>query len=404
MSYRFHASAPPGQWINDPNALFFADGRYHLLVQHAADAPAFKRIGWGRLSSPDLMNWRWEGVVMPPEERASIYSGSLAAGGGERRLFFTRHDPDGPWQTQASALLSPNLAGTIAGPGPIGPAGRNVRDPFVYRIAGGWRMLVARPCDWTGWRGDPPSSLELWGSPDLVRWSKLATVGPWMEPGVMWEVPALIDFGHIQALILSLVDRRADTAECEVRYWLGRMTDQGFARYEGFPPDGIPLDHGPDFYAAIPNVPDGWPMPDRVVIGWASSWRTARLVPWPEARGGGPITMPRRVRLAGERLVLSPALNRDPDWMGRLEVGSRLSVTRGRAELRVEVSPDRLTIRRDLPDVSGFERGAPLPEKGGWEASLFADGPIVELFWRGTVITAALPGEEPVRIAEARAR
>ena len=47
MSYRFHASAPPGEWINDPNALFFAEGRYHLFVQHAADFADVRRIGWG---------------------------------------------------------------------------------------------------------------------------------------------------------------------------------------------------------------------------------------------------------------------------------------------------------------------------------------------------------------------
>ena len=42
MSYRFHAAAPPGEWINDPNALFFADGRSCLLV--LADAAHVEQV------------------------------------------------------------------------------------------------------------------------------------------------------------------------------------------------------------------------------------------------------------------------------------------------------------------------------------------------------------------------
>ncbi|WP_176473028.1 glycoside hydrolase family 32 protein [Sphingomonas lenta] len=398
MSYRFHAAALPGEWINDPNALFFADGRYHLYVQHAADAPEFKAVGWAHLSSPDLMDWRWEGVVMPPDERASIYSGSIVAAQSPR-LFFTRHEREGPWQTQHSAVLRPDGRSVGAPSGPIGPAGRNMRDPFVFRGPDGWRMLVARPCDWTAWRDDSPSVLELWGSPDLDRWERLATIGSWSPPGVMWEVPALLDFGSVQALILSLVDRRADTAECEVRYWLGRMTDLGFAQAPNFPPDGVLLDHGPDFYAAIPNAAEGWPTPDRVVVGWASNWRTARLAPWPDARGGGPIAMPRHVELAGDRLASRPAISREPTSRGFLATGGRVQVSRGDSTVEVSVADRHVVVRRVAPGLPRFERAAATAPTRGGEALLFIDGPLVELFWNGIAVTAAIPGDGDVRIA-----
>lgn len=398
MSYRFHASAPPGEWINDPNALLFADGRYHLYVQHAADAPAFRQVGWGHLSSPDLMDWRWDGVALPPGDDASAYSGSLIMA-EPPELFYTRHDPTRPWQEQARARLAPDFAHAEPLAGSFGPVGRNVRDPFVWRSSAGWRMLVARPCDWTDWRDDSPSTLELWGSPDREDWSLLATIGPCMPPGVMWEVPALIDFGGTQALILSLVDRRADTADCAVRYWLGRMTDTGFVRRKDFPSGGVPLDLGPDFYAAIPNIAQGWPTSDRMVTGWASSWRTAREVGWPDNRGGGPIAMPRNVVLRGERLIQSPGIARRPDHIVRLAPGAPLRLTRGDASLIVVAEHTGVTASRQAGGFPPFRRRAALPPSDDWDAMIFIDDLLVELFWRGAAITAALPGKGPTRLS-----
>lgn len=399
LSYRFHAAAPPGEWINDPNALFFADGRYRLFVQHAADPPDFRRIGWGRLSSPDLLDWRWEGVVVPPEPDAAIYSGSLVAASGERQLFFTRHEPAGLRQSQRRATLDPDCAGAAVAPGAIGPAGRNVRDPFVFRADRGWRMLVARPCDWTDWRDDPPSTLELWGSPDLIHWRPLAVIGPWMEPGVMWEVPAVVDFGDVQALILSLVDRRRDAAECGVRYWLGRLDDAGFAPAVGFPPEGEPLDLGPDFYAAIPNVAEGWPTPERVLVGWASSWATARRLRWPEERRGGPISLPRTVELRDGRLRQRPIAAARAYRLRRFDVPPapfRITIARSDARLSVRFEADETHIRREGGPAFDWERTHPVGGVGG-PVELYVDGSLIELFHTGLALTAVLPGEgDPV--------
>lgn len=394
MSYRFHASAPPGEWINDPNALFFRDGRYQLLVQHAADAPDFKHIGWGRLSSPDLIDWRWEGVALPPDAEHSRYSGSLVGD----RLFFTDHDRGRVWQRQRQALLAPDIGSARLLPGSFGPEGRNARDPFVWRSPQGWRMLVALPCDWTDWRNDRRSTLQLWGSPDLECWEQLAVIGPWSPAGVLWEVPAVIDLGERQALILSLVDRRGDETRCEVRYWLGRFDANGFARDPSAPAEGLLLDHGPDLYAAIPNDADGWPSPERVVVGWASSWRTARSWAAPEARGGGPIAMPRRVSLAGDRLLLAPAVQRRADWIGELRPGAPLTIRTDTARLAISIEQGEVRVRREGPDLWNYSRTAALPLIRGEAAHCFIDGPLIELFWSGLTVTALLAGDDAPRV------
>ena len=98
-------------------------------------------------------------------------------------------------------------------------------------------------------------------------------------PGIMWEVPVLIEFGGTQALILSLVDRRGGRIACSVRYWLGRIGDQGWSRNADFPEMGLPLDYGPDFYAAMINLEKGWPLEERVLVAWASNWEVGPSQP-----------------------------------------------------------------------------------------------------------------------------
>ena len=72
---------------------------------------------------------------------------------------------------------------------------------FRCAATGDWRMLVAEPCDWTEWAGEAPSTLSVWRL-EGEDWHHVARIGPWMEPGVMWEVPVLVDFGSCQALIV----------------------------------------------------------------------------------------------------------------------------------------------------------------------------------------------------------
>jgi sucrose-6-phosphate hydrolase SacC (GH32 family) len=403
--FAFHAAAPAGEWFNDPNALFFFCGRYYLLVQHAADAPEFKNVGWARLTSRDLSTWDWGGVLLAPDAEGFAYSGSAVRDLEERfTLFFTRHLQSGPYQTQHHAELVDGGARAVP-LGTFGPAGRNMRDPFVFRDPSGkgWRALIAAPCDWTEWRTDKPSQLEYWRSTDLVGWERIGTIGPWSPEGVMWEVPVLIDFGATQALILSLVDRRSDTADCSVRYWLGKLHAKSFTRDPAFPEDGLPLDLGPDFYAAIPNVREGWPTSDHVVIGWASNWRTARSVAWPGASMGGPLSMPRIVSLSadGKSIAMAPALRRRPDWSADCPAGPYcIEVCSREARLTVTVTGSTICVERRADGLPQFIRQQQLNTRvlGGGRVSLFADGPLIELFFEpeGWVVTSAVPGIGPV--------
>ena len=279
--------------MNDPNALVRRDGRWHLFAQHSAD-PEELAIGWGEWSSTDLLAWRFEGVALPPGDTGFAYSGSIVSDGdGLLRAFHTRHDPASGLQRQAVSTSADTR--TWSAPEPVlGICAPNWRDPFVWKRVDGWRMLLARPGDWNG-AATERAHLEVWRSTDLLAWQQIGRIGPFSPPEVLWEVPSMIERGDgTAALVVSMVDRRAGRADSSVHYWPGRFDGMHFERAcEG----SMPLDLGPDFYAAIP-VP-GDPETGPLLIGWLSNWQTVRGFGWP-GFSGGPIGLPRSLALEGE--------------------------------------------------------------------------------------------------------
>ena len=47
-------------WINDPNGIMEADGRWHVYFQYNPASARHEHIRWGHVSSPDLVSWREE--------------------------------------------------------------------------------------------------------------------------------------------------------------------------------------------------------------------------------------------------------------------------------------------------------------------------------------------------------
>lgn len=384
MSFLFHAAARQGEWLNDPNGLAFVDGRYLLYAQHSVNGPSGDDVGWGRFTSDDLLAWTWDGVAIEASTKGSAYSGCLVQSDDGLEAFYTRHDPGRKVQTQHSA----------AGPlfreesDPLGPAGRDCRDPFVLWCAatGDWRMLIALPCNWTGAADDPPSKLDVWRSSDRLTWELTGEIGPWHPLGVMWEVPVIVTIDGTDVLLISLVDRRDDAIDCSVHYWLGAFDGVRFSVAAGFPVAGIRLDHGPDFYAAIANLSAGWPDASNVIVGWASNWRAARTRKWHGGSRGGPISLPRSVAIREQRLCQSPIpvaldLPHITGCFSDLLAHGTLTVTADRARGRLRVQ----TL--DFDSASAVDWAA---ETSSYR--LFEDNGLVELFIEpeGLTVTAAL--------------
>ena len=400
LSFAFHAAPPPGEWLNDPNGLVFADGAWRLFAQHSAAAPDFGKIGWGRLSSTDCLRWTWDGEVIAPDALGQAYSGSIVAQADSLTAYLTRHDDTLKRQLQVE-LTSRDAGASWHQGTPLGPEGRNVRDPFVFFCAatGDCRMLIAEPCDWYRWADEAPSTLGVWRL-DGKEWRFVSRIAAWFEPGVACEVPVLVDFGSCQALIVSTVDRRNGGAECAVRYWLGQFDGASFSIESA--PEGRLLDHGPDFYAAIVNtIPS--PGEERMLVAWASSWETARVMPWPGGIKGGPICLPRLLLLdtAAGRLVQQPIAGIDSaathQWDG--ETPMTISIAGEDAEMKLTFRSRALAVQRDSlggqfdwerSDESAFVDGA------AQTIRIFADAGLIEAFIEpaGLTVTAFVPGAQ----------
>ena len=357
--------------------------------------------GWGRFSSDDLLGWQWDGVVLPADASGYAYSGSLAAGDdGALLAWHTRHRPAAggadPRERQFCAISRDAGASWQAASGPVGPAGHDARDPFLFRHAGAAHMLVARPCGWHD--PDGQSRLELARQLPDGDWGPAAVVDVAIPPGVLCEVPSLIRSGSAScsascsdcALIASFVDRRGPATRSWSGYWPGRLVGGRFTPASAQP---IPLDHGPDLYAPIANLAAGWPAAP-ILIGWASGWATARRLALAGGGHGGAISLPRLFVLAGGRIHQAPlpaaaGLARPLAWQRR----GRLRIVSECATAVIDLAPGQIAMVRDGGAGSAWNWAATAADaRIGGRASLLFDAGLVELFMAGATATMMVPG------------
>ena len=73
---QFHFTAQQG-WINDPNGMVHADGKWHLYFQHNPFGWESNQKHWGHAVSEDLVHWtEVETALSPHAYRDEVYSGS----------------------------------------------------------------------------------------------------------------------------------------------------------------------------------------------------------------------------------------------------------------------------------------------------------------------------------------
>jgi sucrose-6-phosphate hydrolase SacC (GH32 family) len=411
MSLRFHACPLPRGWLNDPNALFHDSQAYQLLAQSRPDAPEFTRVDWGRLSSPDLLNWQWQGVAIAHDREEDVYSGSIRAQKDGYEGWYTANAPHGQFQRR---MRSADGHHWTLGLERLEPPRRDWRDPFVFACpSGGWSMLLAAPCSWN----DPSetSTLEVLHSDDGISdWQQTGVIGPWHPPGVLWEVPLLVPDPADPAkwlLIVSLMDRRTGGARCSVVCWHGTYDGKNFVRDDPADIDGTPLDCGPDFYAAMTRAAGAWPDADLVFTGWASSWETTRRFPWPGFHGG-PIALPRRLTARGsaplDRIVeafTAHSKGVPTAGLGTASVGAAFDLRIGNENASLTLQVDTmngLSVTRDGPDWLRWHQTFPPIHYADRKLTLFIDGPLIEIHiapddrW----VTCALPANaEPFTVS-----
>lgn len=313
---------PPRGWLNDPNGILFADGRWHLFFQYNPDSARHDRIRWGHASSPDLLHWEQHPIALHPQEGGpdafgcwsgvgtvddgiptAVYSG-VTARNGQSQVLIARGSSDAMrWEQR----------GTIAARMPDDPGITAVRDPFLFELGGHRWALQGAGC------ADGTSALLLYGADDLENWEHhgfLLTAADEVSQALpasdVWECPQLVRVGDDWVLLMSLW---TEAEHRGVGYLVGSLdidADSGLPSFRARSA-GI-IDDGASFYAPqAVQTGDADGAGDRVLLwGWAQESTPAGIRPrgpedCDEAGWAGMLTFPREVHVHGDAVELRPA-------------------------------------------------------------------------------------------------
>ena len=298
---RWHFTPARG-WLNDPHGVLWADHRYHLFFQHNPAGSSWRAaVSWGHATSADLVTWQEQPVALSPAPgEVGCWSGAVVLSvRGEPTLFYTRVRAGAAELGQvARAVGDPALSRWRRDPwDPVvtAPDGavREFRDPYVWRAADGWRMLVgARLAGGAG-------AVLQYRSGDLREWAydgvlvqRAAgeTAGAWT--GSMWECPQLFPLDGTWVLMVSALH---DGVPRGVAYALGdydghRFTPRVWGRFS----------HGDLMYATTTFT-------DRDGRRCAMSWLRETAPdgsPW-----AGALSLPWVLRVSGDLLLAEPHPN-----------------------------------------------------------------------------------------------
>lgn len=302
VSYRplFHFTTD-ANWINDPNGLVYANGRFHVFAQYNPFGDKWGHMSWAHAVSTDLFTWDEWHVAIPEIKNddgtaTMIFSGSAVvdsfntsgfgkAGQAPIVAVYTSHiDSAGKGVRQHQSIAYSTDEGKTWQQYEHNPVLdvklTDFRDPkvFWYAPEKKWVMAVVKALEY---------KVQLYGSPDLKKWSLMSEFGNLGNITKIWECPDLfpmtIEASNETKWVLSLSAGHPQKNFIAVQYFVGNFDGKTFTADKLDYP--LYVDHGKDFYAGVTynNIPasDG----RRIMIGWANCWNYANDIPTKGFRG-----------------------------------------------------------------------------------------------------------------------
>ena len=287
-------------WMNDPNGMFYKDGKWHLYYQHNPYGSKWQNMTWGHSVSTDLVSWEHLPLAIEPDGLGAIFSGSCAidrentAGYGENAVV--------AMYTSAAKSQIQSLAGSKDGGltfekysgNPVLPLESEARDPNMFwnPETKEWTLILAHALD---------HEMLIFTSPDLKTWTLQSAFGKGLgaQEGV-WECPDLFELnvpGSKQSkwALICNINPGGPFGGSAAQYFIGDFDGKTF-RADTDRNGNVPtkwMDYGKDHYATVSwsDAPDN----RRVVIGWMSNWEYAAEVPTNQFRSAN--TLPRELKL-----------------------------------------------------------------------------------------------------------
>ncbi len=287
-------------WMNDPNGMFYKDGRWHLYYQYNPYGSKWQNMTWGHSVSSDLVNWEHLPEAIRPNGLGAVFSGSCAvdhdntAGFGNDAVI-ALYTSAGTSQMQSLASSTDGgLTFNIYPSNPVLTLESEARDPKVFwnDSTKDWNMILAHALD---------HEMLILTSPDMKSWTLQSSFGKGLgAQGGVWECPDLFELpvagtDEKKWVLLCNINPDGPFGGSGTQYFVGDFDGKTF-KVDAAPDGNVPtkwLDYGKDHYATVTwsAAPDG----RRVAIGWMSNWQYAADVPTMQFRSAN--TLPRDMGL-----------------------------------------------------------------------------------------------------------
>lgn len=302
---QFHFG-PFVNWANDPNALCWYHGYYHLFYQANPFEQKWNDMYWGHAVSKDLIHWRHLPHALEPQEalwrnpglKGGAFSGCAVAGEQQIDIYLTRHEgpqEDGPetreWQTKAVCRDGIGIESEVLliGEKPKGVS-PDFRDPKVQQIGRENYMVLGSAVN------EIPAILlyrENEGS-----WEYLGPLLTEPAEGIKtFECPDFFELdGFFVALGAWMWHRdefgRRQMTRCYIGEFDGRTLHSQKEQW---------YDFGSNFYAVQSFTHEN----RRIAIGWISDFYGEHR---PDINGAcGSFSLPRELSVNAGRLCMKPA-------------------------------------------------------------------------------------------------
>lgn len=368
---RWHFT-PDSGWMNDPLALTWHNGRYHLFFQYVPGRTTWApECRWGHASSLDLVSWTEHPVALEPGDGDDgIWSGSLAVDDeGRATIFYTAVSTPGFGVGRIRTATPVDDDWLVWTKGDVVAEAPPLdliafRDPFVMRDGERWRMLVGTAI--VG--GDAAASsftsddLHSWSYDGLAASRNTSETDP-VWTGALWECPQIFTIDGRDVMVTSVWQ---DDELHYVAYAVGTFTDGRFdAASWGR------LTYGDSYYApSFFRDRDGLPC----LISWMRGAGDA------EGGRASALSVPHALRLDGDTLVAVPhpaVAHASASARARIAVGEEWTATCADGEL---------VIRRERDAViCSWQSGETTVPASDSAVEVLVDGETVELF-TGTAV------------------
>ncbi|MGZ3947312.1 MAG: GH32 C-terminal domain-containing protein [Flavisolibacter sp.] len=242
---QYHA-IPPGNWMNEPHAPIYYNGKYHLTYQHNPTGPYWHQIHWGHWASDDLVHWYdVPEAIFPANDSVSpdgIWSGSATLGPDGVPVYFYTFGNWSKVKNQGVALAfpkdpkDPNLSEWVKDTKPLIVQGDSqgligeFRDPFAWKDKedNKWYLLVGSGIQ------DKGGTAWFYESDDFKNWKLrgpfyLCNYEKYPFLGSIWELPVFLPIGKYEngeTKYVMIVSPKGLKQNVEVYYWLGRFDKQ----------------------------------------------------------------------------------------------------------------------------------------------------------------------------------